>query len=766
MKKRLPLALCLLLATSTLMAGISLKNKATTISGFIYDNTTGEALIGANVYLKDTVVGAATNVSGYYVIPQVPTGTYTLVAQYIGYAKTKKIVTLTSDQNIKVNLRLNPDAVRAAAIVITADSIAVGEKLYRKPISKINLAPRQIDRVPQIAEADLLRALQTLPGIKSISDFSTGLYIRGGTPGQNLYLLDGTDVYNPEHAFGLFSTFNTDAIKQVEISKGGYGAEYGGRLSSIIDITNKDGNREFFQNSTSISLLSAKTTFQMPLGKKASLSGSIRRTYFDKTLGPSMKEIPDYYFYDAHIKAFIDIDKNNKLTISAYGGQDVLNLLFNKQVENPLGFDYKWGNRTGSIRWTHIFGPRVFSNFWITASRFNSIFDMSSYQIKETNRITDLTYKGNLEYHHNSWLRTRFGFEYKNLHTHYLQTSNDGDIDMNLKPKHAIAYVAFTLKPTPLLDIDLGIRFNHFDVDTTFQHWAPRLSAKYRLTDKITLKAAAGQYYQYLQKVYRFAFADIWSTSNRFQDASGSTHYILGWQQEIHKGWALEIEAFYKTFDNFYEFNQNVGADIEATSFNDSGAPVYSQTRGVFNRGDGYSSGVEMLLRKDAGRLTGWLGYTWSQTKQTMDGINSDREFAPRHHRTHMLNTVANLELGSGRNRWILGANITMASGQPFTEPGSGYIIGFSPNAPEQYVEYAPTNINNITLPYYGRLDLSITYRRAYNGWVLSPYLQIFNVGNRKNVWFPNYEYSNGRPNVKEQYMLPLLPSFGVKIEF
>jgi len=755
-----------LLLTAPLLGSTHSSKTATTISGFVYDKETGEALIGANVYVEKTVVGAASNISGYYVIPRVPAGRYTLVAQYIGYAKTKKTVTLQPGDNIKVDLYLKPDVIMAQAVVITAESLSVGEKLFRKPISKISLAPRQIDRVPQIAEADLLRALQTLPGIKSASDFSTGLYIRGGTPGQNLYLLDGTDVYNPEHAFGLFSTFNTEAIKQVELSKGGFGAAHGGRLSSVIDITNKDGNREYFENSSSISLLSAKSTFQMPLGCKGSLSGSIRRTYFDKTVGKAIDDIPNYYFYDGHIKAHFDIDNNNKLTLSGYGGQDVLNLNFNENVENPLGFDYNWGNRTGSLRWMHLFSPRVFSNFWITASQFKSIFDLSAYQLKETNRITDLTFKGNLAYSHSENLALRFGFEHKSLHTRYLQTAPDGDIDIDLSPRHLIGYATVNWKPTAQWDIETGLRFNQFASDTTFRNFAPRFSMKYRMSDKTTLKAAAGIYYQYLQKIYRFAFADIWSTSNRFQDASSAVHYILGWQQALSGNWALEIEAFHKSYDNTYAFNMNVGADIVPSDFKETGQPIYRETQGVFNRGEGTASGVELLLRKDTGRLTGWLGYTASRTEQTVDGINGGRKFTPRHHRSSMLNAVCNLELGSGRSRWMLGANLTLASGQPFTEPGSGYIIGFSPNAPEQHVEFAPTRINNITLPFYGRLDLSVTYRREFSGWVLSPYLQVFNVGNRKNVWFPNYEYENGKPSVNENHMLPLLPSLGVKIEF
>jgi hypothetical protein len=227
----------------------------------------------------------------------------------MGYQKFRKQLTITSGVDIKQNIVLSEDLLETEVIVVTADSQRTIEKLYDKPISTILLSPRQIQSVPQVAEADLLRTLQTLPGVVPIYDFSSALYIRGGTPDQNLYMLDGTDVYNPEHMFGLFSTFNSDAIKHVELSKGGFGAEHGGRLSSVLDITNLDGNRQEFEGTANVSLLSVKTTLQTPLGSFGSLSGSLRRTYFDKTIAPFMEEVPDYYFYDGSIKAFFDLDK-------------------------------------------------------------------------------------------------------------------------------------------------------------------------------------------------------------------------------------------------------------------------------------------------------------------------------------------------------------------------------------------------------------------------------------------------------------------------
>ncbi len=346
---------------------------ASSISGFVFDKTNGESLIGANLYIEGIGVGASTNLNGYYVIPQVAAGTYTLVCDYQGYQPHREEIRVENSQPLKINIIMVESILETETIVVTADSIPTIEKLYNKPISGVNLSGMQIRRIPQVAEADLLRSLQTLPGVEPLSDFSSALYIRGGTPDQNLYLLDGTDVYNPEHAFGLFSTFNTDAIKQVDLSKGGFGAEYGGRLSSILNITNIDGNREQFEGTASISLLSARTTLQMPISDFGSVSGSVRRTYFDQTVAKMIDDLPDYYFYDGNLKAFFDINANNNLTLSAYGGRDVLDFIFNTSGSDETGFKYDWGNATASARWTTVISPILFANFWITASRWMSL---------------------------------------------------------------------------------------------------------------------------------------------------------------------------------------------------------------------------------------------------------------------------------------------------------------------------------------------------------------------------------------------------------
>ena len=240
----LRLALCL-----GLLAGLAAAQSRAvgSLSGFVHDRSDGEALIGATVLLRRTQIGGLSNTSGYYVIPDIPAGDYLLECSYIGYETYSQSVRIEANRDLKIEIRLAVEAIMAKEMVVRADSMRTSQMLFEKPISGVRLSSRQIRAIPQVAEADLLRSLQTLPGIQSLSDFSSALYVRGGTPDQNLYMVDGSDVYNPEHTFSIFSTFNTDAIKQVELSKGGYGAEYGGRLSSVLDVTNLDGNREQFE---------------------------------------------------------------------------------------------------------------------------------------------------------------------------------------------------------------------------------------------------------------------------------------------------------------------------------------------------------------------------------------------------------------------------------------------------------------------------------------------------------------------------------------
>jgi hypothetical protein len=761
-----------------------------TLNGFVFDKSNGESLIGANVYIKDLLLGSSTNLSGYYVIPVLLEGEYTLVCEYMGYETYTQLIRIENGEQ-RINIFLEESVLETETIVVDAESIRTIEKLYRQPISKIELTPMQIKRIPQIAETDLLRSLQTLPGITAVSDFSSALYVRGGTPDQNLYSIDGSDVYNPEHAFGIFSTFNTDAIKHVDMSKGGYGAEYGGRLSSIMEVTYLDGNREAFEGSFSVSLLSAKTTLQMPLGDYGSISGSIRRTYFDQTIAKLIDEVPDYYFYDGNIKAYFDIDANNKLTVSFFRGRDFLDFIFNENSEEQAGFKFDWGNTTGSVRWTKVFNPRLFANFWVTYSRFSSYFTMQSFDVEQENILTDLTFKGSMEYAYSNNLSVLFGFEQKNLHGIFAENFPGGVVDVDQYRNQYVGYTSLTFKPIERLEIKTGLRYNYFDSDRDFENWGPRLSMKYRLTETVNLKASTGIYHQYLHRIPMAFITSIWTTSDAYQEESSSRHIILGVQKELAEHFSFEAEVYHKNYKSIYQYNQNFLTDLTAKGFTSTGESIYNDTQALFDHGEGFSTGFELLFKKDNGSLTGWIGYGLASTEYRFQDINQNNYFPPRHDRRSVINIVANMNIrhflkdiglsegSQSSSQWLLGINFVYASGQPLTTPSSVYLTSTLPDiggslgqGPGGYRSYSiyPTTINAFRIPAYARLDLSVTYKKQYESWSMAPYLQIFNVGNRKNIWFIQYdeEIEGDRilQKVEPVHMLPLLPTLGITFNF
>ena len=762
------------------------------LSGFVYAADSGEALINCTVYLEEIQRGTTTNHNGFYTLPQVPAGTYTLICSYIGYKPHVQSITLATSEEKRVRIDLQVQAQEIAEFVVVADSVEKAAALYRKPLSLIELSSAQIDRLPQVVEADLLRSLQTLPGIAAVSDYSSAPYIRGGTPDQNLYLIDGTDVYNPEHAFGLFSIFNTDALKKVEVHKGGFGAEYGGRLSSVLNITHLDGNKREFEGTAALSLLSAKTTIQMPLRGRGSFSASFRRTYFDQTVARAIDSIPPYFFYDGNFKAFIDLNATNKLTISGFAGRDFLDVTFNRDAAEEAALQYDWGNRTGSVRWSSVYTPRLFANFWITGSRFTSAFDLDQIiGFTESNKVSDLTLKGDLEYSHSPTLSSRFGFEQKNLHVVYRQTFPDARTDIGINPTHYALFLTTHLKSDMHWEAETGLRYHFFDSDRNFNALSPRFSFKYRLSPTVSLKAATGLYHQYLNRIPRVFITDIWTAANEFQRGSTARHFILGYHQELAPRIELEVEAYHKDYDDIHVFNEAFLASVE-TDIHQDGLPIFIETVGLFHEGDGDTRGFEVLLKKQSGNLKGWMGSTLSKTRYAFHTVNRGMPFPPRHDKTATINAVASLDLAnsyrtlkresptSGVGKWLLGLNFIYASGQAITRPGSGYIANSLPdfNGTRNLFTGAvrdfavlPGPINRFRLPAYIRLDLSLKYRTRYRSMDWTTYLQIFNVGNRRNVWFIQYrDESEGGFDVIQDVdtipMFPILPTLGAHISF
>ncbi len=766
------------------------ENKST-VSGFVYDGTNGEAMIGATLVIKGTKLGCVSNSSGYFVIHNVPAGRQTLIVSSMGFSKKSVPVNAADSSMAKLSIQLQPESVNLSEVVVTGDNMSAAEKMYEAPVSKFELSGVEINATPKVIEADLLRALQALPGITAVSDFSSGLYIRGGTADQNMFLIDGADVYNPDHAFGMFSTFNTNAIKKVEVYKGGFSSEYGGRLSSVIDVINLDGNRNRVEGIFSISLLSGSTTIQVPIGSVGSVSGSFRRTYLDQTYAKWSKEVPDYYFYDGNLKGFFDVSQRDKLSISFFNSRDNLDYRLKKGSADSPGLTYSWGNTTGSVNLKHLFNEKLFASFWFTGSGFDSDFKLDKIVNEEAkNKLTDYAVKASLEYYADNDISWKFGAEQKYLRFSYREEFSEGLVDFVNKSRLSTLYADVRYRPDILWEIDLGLRTSAYLGEQKIVNPEPRFSVKYRLSESSSVKFSAGRYFQYLNRIQQMFISSIWTGVDKYTKPASSNHFIFGYQRELSDVLTIEAEGYYKTYANIYQFNQNLNASITPGYTNAEGYPVYNSTESLFIRGDGNTLGAEILLRKQSGSVTGWLSYTYSKTKYTFDGINEGNSFAPRHDRASVVNLVVNGDLGdllSGEfnavnekksSRWSFGLNFMFASGQPITMPSSIYFTSNIPDAPNQvgdqqsfpaYKSY-PGAINSYRLPAYARLDVSITYEKDYGSWSLAPYLQIYNIGNRKNVWFIGYdsklENNSVIQTVDKYNMLPLLPSIGVNIKF
>ena len=763
-----------------------------TIKGFVYDKGSGETLIGAHVFLRNSRLGCATNNDGFFVIPNVPAGRDTLVVTYLGYDPEKQVLVLDENWSRVLKIYLIESAYRVGEVVVRGDSGSMAQEAFDRPVSVMDVSQREVNAIPRIIEPDLLRALQTMPGITSLSDFSSAIYVRGGTPDQNLYLIDGAEIYNPEHAFGIFSAFNTNAIKKVEVSKGGFGAQYDDHLSSVINVINLDGNRNEFEGVANLSLIAAEATLQAPVGSFGSVSGSFRRTYIDQTYAKWSNDIPDYYFYDGNIKGFFQLGDMDNLTLSYFDGKDILNYQFDKTVSQSPKLYYDWGNTLGSANWKHIFSDRIFSSLYLTVSNFGSEFSLNQVMnMNERNTLRDYTAREALEYYASNEITVKTGAEFKSLNLLYKYDWDSGLIDLENSAHEISAYLSLAWKPTPLWEVEGGLRFEQYESDSTFTHVDPRLSIKYRLSEMSSLKLSGGIYHQYMSSIQRLVLASIWMSADKHNQDSRATHLIAAYNRQLGSVLSLETEVYYKDYKNIYIFNQNVSAQVSPSYYLPNGNPVYSSSENVFTRGDGRSYGLEILLRKDVGAVTGWVSYALSRTEYVFDGINQNNQFVPRQDRTSVVNLVVNGNVSSifgGRwnqeppkstSNWLLGLNFVFTTGQPITVPSSAYYVNTLPdwnnfdtgvNQDLPNYKLYPGAIDAYRLPDYARLDLSLTWEKDFGTWTLSPYLQVFNIGNRKNVWFITYSSRdvNGTvvQDVKETSMLPILPTIGVTVRF
>ncbi len=726
-----------------------------TINGFVRDFDNGEPMPWVNVVVKDTDLGAATNDDGYYVIHNVPPGEYTLVYTMMGYERLEESIQLKAGAAQKMDVLLKPDVIEMEGIVKTAER----ERFEREvEISTRTITARQLKTVPTLAEADVFRTLQLLPGVVSRSDFSSQLYVRGGSPDQNLVLLDGVSVYNPFHLFGLFSTFNTDAIKEVEFMTGGFPAEYGGRLSSVLSITNNEGNSKEFEGSANISMLSAKTTLQGPIPRGSYLI-SARRTYFDQVFKNTDYALP-YYFYDFQGKINFDLDENHRLTLSGFYGDDKLDYDLESDEEVgedfSVGIDWLWGNRTTSLKWRWLIHPDLYSEVWLTRSNFKLNLDLnidatSPASLDIENAILDRSIKADFNYFGIDNHGIKFGAGQSWLDFKYAFALNGYQLfDYQTKPALTAVYAQDQWQLSNLFSVRAGARLEYYSIGR-YSKFSPRVGFKYRLTHNLALNGSFGLYHQFLTTAssddQNFSFIDLWFPLTKQYDPLSATHYVGGFEWWLPADLIFTGEIYYKGMHHLLEINEQ-------------GDPANDEDD--FLVGDGYAAGFEVLLKKSIGRFNGWIGYSFSLTERTIDALT----YYPKHDQRHNFNAVFNYNLGRG---WQTGLVFTLGSGMPYT-PVLGKYYRYTWNNARNELEDEIYNRmgekNSQRYPTYHRMDVSLRKRWAFWGIETFPYLQIINVYNQKNVFLYFWDHESNPSTYKAVPMFPFLPTIGLEFNF
>ena len=768
-----------------------LKAQTSIISGFVSDSSSGEALIGANVFLRETGQGMATDINGYYIIQDIVPGNYTIMVSYIGFDIYKQKTRLNDDESRKININLVEQVVQLTEIEVTA------EKLHRRnniQPSKINLSPRMMKAAPALAEPDLFRTIQALPGVLTTSEFSTGLVIRGGNTDQNLIMLDGITVYNPSHLGGVFSNFIVDGVKEAELIKGAYNAEYGGRLSAVLNVISREGNKNEFKGKVNLSLLSAQTTLEGPFYKGAwVLSG--RRTYFDlvlpKVLPDNINEnIPPYYFYDIQSHVFSDITSKDRISLSYYSGID--DLLF-----DTFGLDGRWGNNTVSGHYRRVFSERLVGNILIANSRFFTEFGLGGDNgLVSYNEIDDKTLSADFSWFKSSNSTLKFGAQLKKLGFEYTNKFQDStQFQIKTEPLEFAQYIKLKYKSNNLFIIEPGLRLNLYDVypDSLFPDL--RLGLKYIITDDRYLNFSVGNYHQFIstfQDDFNPSILDNWIAADTSVSPGKSMQVVLGYEEYIKNMYKIQIEGYYKDLKNLLTYEEK-RSTTDAQVSDESLANIVTPA-------DGYAYGLELFGQKMSGKLSGWVAYTYSVSRKIMNSIYADgeQEYYTNWDRTHAFSVLGNYQFNK---KWETNWRFALQSGQAYT-PIMGYYVQKFPESPEELFRTIPGTRNSGRYEPYSRLDVGAVYHAKIGKTNVDFFFQIINTLNRSNTFTKIYslgspyngldddgdwdkdlhdtngngradpgetnvdESDEGKINERSIGLFPILPTFGFTWEF
>lgn len=761
-----------------LMSSSMAYSQTYTLSGNIRDATTGEDLIGANIVLaNDLSRGTTSNVFGFYSFT-LNQGKYQISYQYLGYKS--KIIEVDLSQDMTVNIELEMEGETMKEVVIYAEK--KDQNVTKNEVSVTRLNMEEISSIPVLfGERDVMKVVQLTPGVKSAGEGNSGYYVRGGGLDQNLILLDGAPVYNPSHLLGFFSVFNSDALKDVAMYKGGMPAEYGGRVSSVMDIRMKDGNSKDYTLSGGIGLISSKLTIEGPLTKKGSFMVAGRRTYLDlftQLSGDDAISGSSLFFYDLNVKGNYRFDDKNRLFISGYFGRDQLG--FND------AFGFNWGNATGTIRWNHLFNDKLFSNTSFILSSYDYEFSLGDGDdlLGLQSIIFDRNLQQDFTFFANEDNTIKFG---ANAIMHEIQPGNviagqnRGITAEDTQTRNAIEaalYVQNDQKVSKNLSVAYGLRWSYYNYlgegiaynldensellsETefaqgesiqTYSGWEPRLSATYILNATSSLKAAYNRNYQYLHVLTNSTTStptDVWMPSTNNIKPQIADQVSLGYFRNFKENmYESSVEVYYKDLQNVIDYRN--GADV---FFNDA-----LETELVY--GDGTAYGIEFYLKKKSGKLTGWVSYTLSRALREFDEINNGEAFPARQDRIHDLSIVAQYQLTP---KLQLSGNFVFNTGDAVTFPTGAYKID------DTFVPVY-TERNGERMPAYHRMDLGVTWQRKKTKKFESSWnFSLYNTYGRQNAFSIDFRQSEDNPNVTEAVQTSLfrwVPSISYNFKF
>ncbi|HAN17697.1 MAG: collagen-binding protein [Bacteroidetes bacterium GWC2_33_15] len=760
---------------TTLILGLTFNlwsQKKVTISGHI-NNESGEELIGATVYVKNSKIGTATNAYGFYSIT-LPEGNYEIEYSYIGHENEVKNLQL--NQNLVINVTLPEASKTIEEVTIVAER--KNENIVKTEMSTTKLQAKEIKKIPALmGEVDVIKAIQLLPGISSTGEGFSGFNVRGGSPDQNLILFDEATVYNASHLMGFFSVFNNDAIKDVKLYKGDIPAEYGGRLSSLLDIRMKEGNQKNFEATGGIGTISSRLTLEGPIIEdKWSVLVAGRRTYADLFLLLSSDEMINsntLYFYDLNLKTNYKINDKNRIFVSGYFGRDVF------KFGDMFGFD--WGNYTLTTRWNHLFSEKLFSNFSLIYSKYDYKMESGSGSIgfKWTSNLEDYKLKADFTYYPNPKNTIKFGLEaiYHHFNPGFAKSMGETTTNsLKMPESSALEYAVYLSnehKLTNKLTLSYGLRGSVFqnmgeatvynfndsyqaidstvyakwDIYNTFYGLEPRLSLNYTLNQKSSIKASYSRTKQYLHLASNSTAGsplDVWLPSSPNINPQLANQAAIGYFRNFWRD-ILEtsIEFYYKDMEDQIDFKDF--ADLM----------LNPKLEGEFRTGDAWSYGAEFFIRKQQGKFTGWVSYTLSKAERKIPEINSGETYSSSYDRPHNIAIVGSYDLSK---RWNVSATWVYASGTPVTFPTGRYEQG-------NMIVPIYSERNGFRLPDYHRMDISITLKskeKPNKKRRSDLNLSVYNVYNRHNAWMINFRQDENDPTItiaELVYVFPIIPS-------